>query len=84
VSTFFRFQFDGGLAGLVRRQVSDFGGTEFASLVAGRWVLDQRLYRYWVDPGDVWLVEVTAEHARAVADVEGVRLDLIPLERARV
>lgn len=70
-TTFFRFRLDDQLHGLIRR-VDDAAGrpVELArrEVVHGnaRWVGDGDLFRYWIDPGDVDLVEVSEEDARAL------------------
>lgn len=71
---YFRYQIGQGLEGLVRRRDFD-GGAEFARLELGRWVRDQELARYFLDPGDVELVEVTEAEAQAVASAAGAELE---------
>jgi len=73
---YFRFRLDGQLVGLLRRDDDAKGIPDSLARVGDReWVEDADLYRHWVDPGDVELVEVDAAEARRAADGYGVKLE---------
>lgn len=63
------------LDGLVRREEGDEGGSVFAHVGDDGWVIDQALFGYLTDPGDIELVEIPEDEALTVARSYGVELE---------
>lgn len=74
--TYYRFRLsaEDRLDGLVRRE-EDAGGSVFAHVGDAGWVIDQALFGYLIDPGDIELVEVSEDEARGVAQSYDVDLE---------
>ena len=72
---FYRYNLDGQLDGLVRREQPDLGGQRFAYVGDSAWVADGSILRQFIDPGDIDLVEIDEAEARRVASEFGVTLD---------
>lgn len=81
-TTYYRFEIDGEPQGLVRMHQSPELGSIFAYVGDRGWVIDQQLLGRLVDPGDIILVEVSPEEAKAVAEGFGVALDAEPTHSA--
>ena len=80
-TTYWRTRWDDGqLRGLFRRIERDNAGSLFAYLGEKGWVSDQTLFRWWLDPGDRDLVEISREQAEAVTSAAGIDLDALANE----
>lgn len=73
-TTYYRFEIDGKLEGLVRRRESAELGSVFARVSGDSWLVDQALFRHLVEPSDIPLVEVSEDDARSAAASLGVDL----------
>lgn len=65
-TTYWRLRLDGRLHGLFRRVTGGSQGLALAHLGESAWIDDPELLRWWLDPGDRDLVEVSREVAQAV------------------
>jgi hypothetical protein len=74
-TTFWRLMLDGKPEGLFRRREQDGTPVEFAFLGEDGWVNDPTLYRWWLDPGDIDLIEVDRETAEGITRTADVELD---------
>lgn len=73
--TFWRLMLDGKPEGLFRRTERDGTPVEFAYLGEQGWVRDPTLLKWWLDPGDMDLIEVDRATAEGVALTAAVGLD---------
>jgi hypothetical protein len=79
-TTFYRFDINGALHGLVRREQVGDAGSVFSRVGDDGWVVDQSLFRHLIDPGDIPLIEITEAEAQWAAHSYGVELAALSVD----